>query len=313
MKVCILGGGGFLGGYLSRALMDQKGISLRVFGSRSSGIDVGASQNGFEYMSGNFTDGELVKKALNSIDVAFHLISTTLPANSNLDPALDIQENLLSTINFLKIAIDSGVKKVIFFSSGGTVYGAPIQLPIQESHPTNPICSYGIQKLAIEKYLYFFNKMYGLDYGVLRVGNPYGLNQNLSNKQGFIQTAISKALAYSPIEIWGDGTNIRDYLHANDVALAAIKMMTYKGKYHIFNIGTGKGYSINDVLAIIEKKMGIRLLRQYSQSRFFDVKENVLDIRLAREELNWMPTITLEDHITSLVDMNSIKSPINDV
>ena len=228
-----------------------------------------------------------------------------MPANSNLNPILDLEQNLLPTIKFLEAARDLGVKKIIFFSSGGTIYGDAGIYRVSETDQTNPICSYGIQKLAIEKYLYLFKKLYGLNYGILRISNPYGKNQNILKKQGFIQTVISNAMHAEPIEVWGDGSVVRDYLHAQDVAKAASDLIYYDGPHHIFNIGSGHGRSLNEIISIVESIIKKPLDVKYLSAREFDLPVNVLDISLAKRELNWVPKINLEQYIAEQANLVS--------
>lgn len=297
MNIAIFGGGGFLGQYLIDALLENSDYFLQVFDRGFPELVENSGISRLVNISGDFGDIKQVCKVLEGVDIAFHLISTTLPATSNNNPSIDIQENLVPTIKFLEAAHKCGVRKVIFFSSGGTIYGDSNILPISESHPTNPICSYGIQKLAIEKYLHLFYKLYGLDYGILRIGNPFGSHQDIKKNQGFIQTAVCKALAGRPIEVWGDGTIVRDYLHAQDVATAAKSLISYQGSYKIFNIGSGIGHSINQVLLLIAEHLGGELVIEYAPSRVFDLRSNILEISLAKSELGWSPKVRLESYL----------------
>lgn len=304
MRVAIFGGNGFLGQYLCGNLLLNNANYIKVVDRRENPTFSKSENKKFKQIIGNFSDEDLIKFSLDEVEIAFHLISTTLPANSNLNPALDLEENLISTIKFLDIACNLGVKKVIFFSSGGTIYGDSTGSKLSESDQTNPICSYGIQKLAIEKYLNLYNRMHGLDYGILRIANPFGKKQNIQKKQGFIQTAISCAIHRKPLEIWGDGNIVRDYLHAQDVADAAVGLLDYGGAHKIFNIGSGFGYSINQIISIIENLLGEKMDVKYEKSRIFDLQSNILDISLAKNELNWSPKIKLEQYIANQLSSN---------
>lgn len=298
MRVAIFGGGGFLGRYLTSTLLAMGCSSLNIYGRNVKESKFQTAANGnVKIFNANFSDNFTVAEALRNTDVIFHLISTTIPATSNENPVKDIEENLLPTIKFLECIRNSNVKKLIFFSSGGTVYGPSLGELCREDDPTNPICSYGIHKLAIEKYLNLFNVLHGLDYRIMRIGNPYGMNQNISKQQGFVQTAITKSLSGLPIQVWGDGSIVRDYLHAEDVARAAVKLIAYSGDHRIFNIGSGEGYSINEILGVIENASCRNLNIQYSPSRTFDLQSNVLDISLAKKELNWVPSIDIKQYI----------------
>src|SRR4029434_4711286 len=184
---------------------------------------------------------EDVTQAVAGCEVVFHMISTTIPKSSNDNPAYDVESNLVGTLRMLEAARKAGVRKVVFASSGGTVYGIPKVVPINESHPTDPICSYGISKLAVEKYLHLYHALHGLDYCILRIGNPYGEGQRPTAAQGAVGVFLYKALHGGVIEIWGDGTVTRDYIYIGDVIQAFLKAMTYSGEHRLFNIGAGEG------------------------------------------------------------------------
>jgi UDP-glucose 4-epimerase len=189
-------------------------------------------------------------------------------------------------------ALHAGIRKVVFLSSGGAVYGLPLWLPIPEHHPTNPICSYGITKLAVEKYLGMFEKLYGLEYVVLRISNLYGERQRTKSSQGAVAVFLGKALAGENIEIWGDGSVIRDYVHIADVVNAILASAQYDGPERIFNIGFGVGISLNEVISEIECAMGMKVSRTYVKGRAFDVPSSVLGIECAKRELRWEPEIS---------------------
>jgi UDP-glucose 4-epimerase len=299
MKICLLGGSGFVGKNLLPALL-KCGHIVNIFDySGASDLKLDDS-NQVNYVQGNFNQFKNFDFVLEDVEVVYHLISTTLPDSSNLNPALDITDNVVSTLEFLEIAKNKGVKKIIFFSSGGTVYGQPEVLPISESHPTNPRCSYGIHKLTIEKYLALYCQLYGLDYTILRVSNPYGPHQNIGRNQGLISATVYRIQNELPIEIWGDGSVIRDYLHIQDVVNAGVKALNYEGPYKIFNISSGKGRSINEVIQSISNKMGKKIKIIHLGERSFDVKSNILSNDLARRELGWAPLISMDDYIDSI-------------
>ena len=140
-----------------------------------------------------------------------HLASSSLPQSSNLNPQDDILTNLIGSLNVIDACISNKVKKLIYISSGGTIYGNPLYVPIDESHPTNPSCSYGINKLATEKYLNLNAQLNGLNYVSLRLANPYGERQRLDTGQGVVPVFLRKAIHSEPLEVWGDGTVVRDF------------------------------------------------------------------------------------------------------
>jgi len=288
MRCIVFGGSGFIGLNLTNALIEQ-GYKVRVFDRESPEL-LSNLLNQIEWVRGNFLDEEDVKNAIRDCDIIFHLISTTLPKSSNDNPIYDVESNLVGTLKLLSCANKCGVKKIIFASSGGTIYGKSESTPIKESHPNNPISSYGITKLAIEKYLHLFYLEYGLEYCVLRISNPYGFGQKIQSKQGVVSVFTSKALSGQPIEIWGDGSVIRDYIHIDDVIQAFIKTITYSGEEKIFNIGCGEGKNLNEILSVIEGALKIPIQVSYKAARLLDVPVNILDNTLAKKELGWEVT-----------------------
>lgn len=272
------------------------GVSIRVF-DRAGAENLIASnlRSQVEFIEGDFADVASVAAALDGCDICFHLISTTIPKTSNESPAYDLQSNALSSINLLEQARKTGLKKIVFLSSGGTVYGIPKYLPIDESHPTDPMCSYGISKLTIEKYLELYRFLYGIDYIALRVSNPYGERQRLMASQGAVAVFMGKALNDEKITIWGDGSVARDYIYIGDVIDALMAAMNYSGKENIFNIGHGEPIKLLDLISAIESVVDKRIEIEFMPTRQLDVPINMLDINRAKRELGWTPKITLND------------------
>jgi UDP-glucose 4-epimerase len=292
-KFClVLGGGGFIGSHLVDALLEQ-GHRVRCF-DRPYVTPLGPSHltnPNFENYGGDFASEADLAEALVGCDICYHLVSTTLPKSSNIDPVFDVESNLLSTVRLLNHSVKSGVKKVIFVSSGGTVYGVPIRVPIPEDHPTDPVCSYGITKLAIEKYLGLFHQLHGLDYTVLRLANPYGERQRTHASQGAVAVFLGKVLRGETIEIWGDGSVVRDYIHIADVVRALVMSLEQVGGERVVNIGAGRGYSLNEVIDTIENVTGLSAKRRYLLGRDFDVPVSVLCIDRVKKSLEWEPEV----------------------
>ena len=299
-RCLILGGKGFIGSHLVEALLNQ-GMLVRVFDRVGAENLINTHlRSQVEFIEGDFADADIIGSALEDIDICFHLISTTIPKTSNEAPAFDIQSNVLSTINLLEQARKTGLKKILFLSSGGTVYGAPKYLPIDEKHPTDPQCSYGISKLAIEKYLELYRFLYGIDYAVLRVSNPYGERQRLVAAQGAVAVFMGKALNNEKIAIWGDGSVARDYIYIGDVVGALLAAMNYSGKEHIFNIGHGEPLKLLDLITAIESVVGKKIELEFMPARQLDVPINVLDINRAKLELGWEPKVSLNDGLVTI-------------
>jgi UDP-glucose 4-epimerase len=294
MRVLVLGGAGFIGAHVVDRLLGD-GHFVRVLDRSPPELHPDWVKAGrVEYVLGDFVDHFSIAAAVKDVDVAFHAVSTTIPATSNVDMAFDIQSNLIGTINFLKAAVAAGIRKVIFVSSGGTVYGTVGTLPIEETTSAEPICSYGIIKLAIEKYLRLFEMLHGLSFLVFRLSNPFGERQR-PGAQGAIAAFMDKILRAEPIEIWGDGSIVRDYIYIENAVDALIEGIDYAGDERLFNVGSGVGHSLNEVLSILEEVVEKRVERRYLPSRAIDVPVNVLGIDRIKKEMGWKPRISLAD------------------
>lgn len=226
-------------------------------------------------------------------EVVYHLISTNNPTTSNKNIGRDLTDNISITINLLEACVKNGVKKIIFISSGGTVYGKEVSCPISESAKTQPINTYGIQKLTIEKLLYLYYHMYGMDYCIIRLSNPYGPYQRPNGKLGVISTFIYNALNQKTIRVYGDGSVIRDYIYIADVILAIIQIAKANAKRHIYNVGSGKGTSVNDIIRIIRDKLNLSIRLEYTAARSVDVPVNYLDISRYENEFGKIETVPI--------------------
>ena len=297
----VFGGSGFLGQRLCRQLLSA---GFNVISVSRTGRPKGKAEpwwSDVDWISADI-GAETAAPALSGADLVFHLASSTYPSTSNLDAAFDLESNLVGSVRMLQTAVKCHISRLIFISSGGTVYGLPQENPIPENHSTDPICSYGIQKLAIEKYLYLFRALKDLDSVVLRVSNLYGEFQNLERPLGAVSHFTHRAVAGKPIEIWGDGTIRRDYIHVDDVVRALLKSIQYRGPEHLFNIGSGRSVSLNQLLDLIQQRVGKKVVVNYMPARSFDVQENVLKITRAEKELDWKPSISLEAGLDRLID-----------
>jgi UDP-glucose 4-epimerase len=294
----ILGGGGFIGSHLADLLL-EKGYRVRIFDrSRGDLSNIKHIQKRIELALGDFTKSRDVKKAVKGCNYIFHLIGTTLPEDSNQNPRDDVYSNVISSIRMLEIARTEGVKKVIFSSSGGTVYGIARTTPIPEDHPTEPVCSYGITKLMVERYLHLFNYLYGLDYIVLRSSNPYGERQGARGLQGAIPVFLSRIKSGKPVKILGDGSVVRDFIYIEDLTRAFFQALVTRTKSRVFNIGTGRGTSISELLELIRRITGRDFRIEKRPGRRADVPVNVLDPQLAGKELKWRAEVSLEEGIS---------------
>jgi UDP-glucose 4-epimerase len=295
MKVLVLGGAGFIGSHIVDRLV-ALGHTVRVFDlpNISTG-NLERSIQSVELKGGDFNNINDISSALKGMEVVIHLVCTTLPGPSNENPVYDVESNIIGTLNLLEKARQKGVRKIVFASSGGTVYGIPEYLPIPETHQTNPICSYGITKLAIEKYMALYRHLHGMDHTILRLGNPYGERQRTEGIQGVVAVFLGKVLRGEPIKIWGDGTVARDYFYVQDLVSAFIKVIELETPSTVYNIASGSAHSLMDILTLIHKITGKRPHVEFLHGRKLDVPISCLDIGLASTELGWQPVVPLAE------------------
>lgn len=291
MRCAVLGAGGFLGTNLCLALRPRV-ASLRAFGRRQS---FPSALHGIEWISGDFADPTSVAAAISGCDTVFHLVNATTPASANIDKLADLQSNVAPTLRLLEACREAGVTRIVFVSSGGTIYGMPQQVPTPETAPTDPITAYGISKLAIEKYLGLYEYLHGLQYRVLRVANPFGPYQTSLKGQGVIAAFMHQCAAHEPIHIWGDGQTVRDYVYVTDVIDALLCAAEHEGASRVFNIGAGQGRSLLEILDAIKQVSALSPEVQFSPGRSVDIPRSVLDISLARQELGWQPQTSFDE------------------
>jgi UDP-glucose 4-epimerase len=286
MNCVVLGGGGFIGTHLCRTLR-RNGAWVRGFGRSRTDPEALA---GVPWTTGEFTDRGALASAVEGCEVVFHLLGGSIPDVSNKDPLGDLLGSVVPTLQLLEICRASRVRKIVFISSGGTVYGIPRAVPIPESAPTDPISAYGISKLTIEKYLALYRHLYGGDYSVLRVANTFGPYQSPVRGQGLVAALMHRIAQGQPVEIWGDGRIVRDYIYIDDAVEAVIAAAGYHGPHHVFNVGAGVGRSVLDVVTDIAEVLGRpNVVPIHKPGRATDVPINVLDITLIQRELGWSP------------------------
>ena len=257
----------------------------------------GALPSGVHFISGNLSMSYLLREALLGVDVVFHLAWATIHEVSNRDPAGDVTTNLLPTLELLETCKLSDVQKVVFASSGGTVYGPAQSLPIPEDHPLCPVNSYGITKLAVEKYLEMYRHLYGLEYAALRPSVPYGPRQNPLARQGAVPVFLYRVARGLPIDIWGDGSVTRDFFYVTDLVEAFIKVAFRKQptEHRVFNVGGGREISLLQLVRLVEETVGRKAEVDFQAARPFDAPRVLLDTRLAEDELDWRPTVSLQE------------------
>lgn len=288
-RIAVIGAGGFLGTNLARCLASRI-KDVRCYGRRCSFPD---ALHGLSWVTGEMADPRLAETVA-GCDVVIHLASTSTPATADRDVVADAEANVMGSLRLLEHCVAGGVGRLVFVSSGGTIYGVPTVIPTPENAPTDPITAYGVAKLAVEKYLEIFRRRHGLDYRILRVANIYGPYQTAEKGQGVVAAFLARALTEMPLEIWGDGQVVRDYVFVSDVAEAIWAAMRHEGPHRVFNIGGGTGASVLQIAAAIENLIGHPLERRFRPARPVDVPISILDHALATKELKWNPVIGLD-------------------
>jgi len=288
LRCLVLGAGGFLGRSLAAALCDR-GAIVQGYGRMSE--DEGRDPRAV-WTNATFADLSALARALEGQEVVFHLLGSSTPESSNRDPGEDLTASVFTTVKLLDLCRSASVRKIVFASSGGTVYGVPTIIPTPESAPTDPISAYGINKLAVEKYMALYRHLYGLDYQVLRIANPYGPGQSPFKKQGVVASIMHSALSGHAVEIWGTGEVTRDFIHVDDVASAFLHALDYAGEQRVMNVGSGVGRTVNQIVEDVRDALGLPQIEIVRKSaRAADVPVSVLDTTLITRETGWRPRI----------------------
>lgn len=287
-KVLVVGGSGFIGRHVVRA--------VRGTGATVVGMDIApprGDQDDLPWVIGSVSDPALFATAAAGCDAVIFLANSSLPNTANFDLAAEVGAHVQVTVKAAEICNDQGVKRFVFASSGGTVYGHDSTAPLDEEAMTRPRNAYGVSKLAIEHYLRLIGDMRAMSTVSLRISNPYGEGQRALRNQGFVAAAMQHALAGTTMPIWGDGSVERDFLHVEDVAAAFVAALSADNPPPTINIGSGKAVSLREIIEQIEAVTGLVVPVAYEPGRPVDVKRNVLDIRRASRSLGWMPRVTL--------------------
>lgn len=295
----VLGGGGFIGSALRKKLAAYD-KAVTILSRSAPETSLSPNEN---WVTGDLADTALLSNILTQDQDIYHLVSSSIPANGNWDVANDIHQSVLPTLDLLKLAVTQKARRVIFVSSGGTVYGPAAQVPTPEDSPTTPITSYGVSKLTIENYLRIFAHHHGLSYRVARVANPFGPGQRPLRQQGVIANLMHQALNGHPFQIWGDGSVARDFIHVDDVADALVALANYEGEECIFNVGSGQARTIKSIADDIDATMGLSDHPVIHHApRPFDVPVSYLDISRIRQETGWSPQSPWRESLKQTLD-----------
>lgn len=297
----VIGGGGFIGTRLVPLLLDS-GRRVTVLGRRANPCPT--LRTGAEYVAGDFGRADVIRPLLAAHDEVVHLAYATVPNTSYDNPLGDLLENLPPTVQLFALAAELGLR-VALVSSGGTVYGEAIALPITEEHATHPISPYGVTKLTLEKYAHLYAATHGLDVVCLRPANAYGVGQRPFTGQGFIATAMASALRSEPIRIFGARGTVRDYVHVDDIAAGILAALEHGNAGGVYNVGSGVGRSNLDVveaLVPLLAEIGCKVRTTHDPERPFDVRANVLDSGRLAADTGWRPAVDFGEGMRGVRD-----------
>lgn len=302
MNILLLGAAGFIGTNLTLKLLEDPNNKITLVDVNKdyflpaiceSNAAIAESAIGAETDFASLLCGQ---------DVVYHLVSTTVPTTSNQQVASELTANVVMTARLLDACVSCGVQKVIFLSSGGTVYGKESRCPLKEDTATYPISSYGIQKITIEKLLYLYHYMHDLDYRVVRLANPYGPYQRPNGILGAVTTFTYKALNREQITVYGDGSVVRDFIYIDDAVRGILTIANGNSQHKTFNLGSGYGISIRQVLEQLQRTLQIPLDIVWKEGRKVDVPVNFLDITRYESTFGPLNPISLQEGICKTAD-----------
>ena len=289
MKVVIIGAGGFVGKNLSDSLLQDPDLEIVCF----SKTGVPESKN-LKSIVGDFEDQELIHKTLKHADIVYHLISGSIPSTSWENPFFEIDGNLIPTLHLIESAAKNHIKKIVFVSSAGTVYGKSNHI-LSENAATAPFSPYGIIKNTIENFLRFAYEKYGIHYDIFRVSNIYGEGQNVKKGLGIINIVLDKILHQQEIQIFGDGLNIKNYIYVKDV-------IYFLNQNNFFNLNSDQNASIIDIIDIAQRITGEEAKLVFSESKKSDNQFILLDHSKLMQEYPQFKFTTLEQGIRNTWD-----------
>lgn len=289
--ILVIGGNGFLGSHLVDALVVREHC-VTVF-DMFSGTRHWASE-GVDIVDGNFLNIADLRRAVRGKQIVVHMLSTTDPATAENDPIVDIRTNILGSVELFQICADEGVEHVYFASSGGTIYGDRDQESFSEEDLTLPVSPYGIGKLAIENYMRFFERKYGLRSTSFRISNPYGTRQNPHKRQGIIPIFLRNILNNKPLTVMGDGTMFRDYIYVKDFANIVATMISTGPSQPVYNVGSGRGTTVNELVDAMVNVTGRHPVIEYRDIPSTYVHGSVLDTTRIQNEFGPFEMTELE-------------------
>jgi UDP-glucose 4-epimerase len=298
-RTLVLGANGLIGSYIVDALV-AKGHFVRAFDKFSGDtLNYQKSEN-VEQFTGDFLNSDDLKKSLEDIEYVFHFISTTTPITAENNPTIDIETNIRMSVELLQLCVDAGIKRVLYPSTGGAIYGLSSASGTgvhSEDDPTHPVSPYAIGKLTVENYLRYFHTKFGLDYVTFRISNPYGSRQATHSKQGVIPIFLDRIRKEEQITVYGDGSMIRDYIYVKDVADMIVEAFDKDHQHMTYNIGSGGGSSVKEIIDCIKDIVGKEPNINYEPQPATFVDKVVLDMTRYENEFQLKATTSLHDGV----------------
>ena len=299
MRTLVTGGAGFIGSNLADALLDA-GHEVTIVDNLSTGSKENIPDKA-DFFALDIADKQLADVFdRKQFDVVFHLAAQINVRASVADPAEDARINIVGSLNLLQESIKHKVSKVIFSSTGGAIYGEQDEFPAPETHPERPISPYGISKLALEKYLYYYQVQHGLDYAVLRYSNVYGPRQNTQGEAGVVAIFCDRLLRGQEVVVNGDGKQTRDFVFIEDVVRANLLAIGLKGS-DIFNVGTGTEIDINTLFDKIAEAADSKQKRKNGPAMPGEQLRSSIACQKIDRHLKWKPSVDIDEGIKQTV------------
>ena len=290
MRILVTGGAGFIGSHTVDALVASGAGEVSVLDDLSTGKRNQVNAKATLYQT-DLRDGAAVASVVERVrpEIIFHLAAQMDVRRSVADPAFDAQVNLVGFLNLIESARRHGLRRVIFSSTGGAIYGEQDEFPCSEDHPLRPVSPYGVAKLATEAYLFFYKVEYGIDYLALRFGNVYGPRQDPHGEAGVVAIFCGRMLDGKPVTIYGDGTQTRDYVYVGDVVRAVVAAAKSSASGIALNIGTGIETNVNDLYSTLAGIADFPTRAEHVAARPGEQKRSVISPARAEQELGWRP------------------------
>ena len=298
MKILVTGGAGFIGSRVSDRLIEETGDEITVMDNLSTGFEYNVNPKA-KFIKADITDFDKTGKifAEEKPDIVYHFAAQIDVRKSVANPLFDAQTNIMATLNLIKLSNDFKIKKFIFSSTGGAIYGDTDERPTKESHPEWPLSPYGIAKLATDKFLNYYHEVFGLKYISLRYGNVYGPRQNPHGEAGVVAIFLNKMLNGEQPVINGDGKQTRDYVYVDDVVQSNLLALEHIGKVGIYNVGTSIETSVNELFGEINKNFGGKFKEVHGPAKLGEQKTSCLSYEKIKRDLGFAPETSFGEGI----------------